>query len=55
MNVRIKLQSITLILYFSQDPCDFQAAFDELVEYSSSTDNWKQIKEELTGRGVGLS
>lgn len=41
-----------MILYFSQDPCDFQAAFDELVEYSSSTDNWKQIKEELTGRGV---
>ena len=35
-----------------QDPADFQAAFDELVDYTSSAENWKQIKEELTDRGV---
>ena len=38
--------------YSSQDPLDFQAAFDELVEYTSSADNWRQIKDELSGRGV---
>ena len=38
--------------YSSQDPSDFQAAFDELVEYTSSADNWRQIKDELSGRGV---
>lgn len=36
----------------SKDPSDFQAAFDELIQYTSSSDNWKQIKEELTERGV---
>lgn len=35
-----------------QDPSDFQAAFDELVEYTSSAENWEQIKDELDGRGV---
>ena len=40
--------------YSSQDPSDFQAAFDELVEYTSSADNWRQIKDELSGRGVWL-
>ncbi|RMX41349.1 hypothetical protein pdam_00012792 [Pocillopora damicornis] len=35
-----------------KDPSDFQAAFDELVEYSSSAENWGQIKEELNERGV---
>lgn len=35
-----------------RDPSDFQAAFDELVDYTLSLDNWKQIKDELTGRGV---
>lgn len=35
-----------------KDPADFQAAFDELVDYTSSAENWKQIKEELTDRGV---
>lgn len=35
-----------------QDPSDFQEAFDELVGYTSSAENWKQIKHELTERGV---
>lgn len=35
-----------------KDAYDFQAAFDELVEYSSSPENWEQIKEELDERGV---
>lgn len=34
-----------------KDASDFQAAFDELVEYSSSPENWEQIKEELDERG----
>lgn len=38
-----------------QDPTDFQAAFDELVDYTSSAENWKQIKDELTDRGVSIS
>ena len=38
-----------------KDPCDFQAAFDELVDYTSSAENWKQIKDELTERGVSSS
>ena len=38
-----------------QDPSDFQAAFDELVGYTSSAENWKQIKDELTERGVSSS
>lgn len=41
-----------LIQCVIQDPTDFQAAFDELVDYTSSAENWKQIKEELTDRGV---
>ena len=40
---------------FLQDPSDFQAAFDELVDYTSSAENWKQIKDELTERGVRSS
>lgn len=35
-----------------KDPTDFQAAFDELVDYTSSAENWKQIKDELTDRGL---
>ena len=46
----------TLVFHHSvQDPSDFQAAFDELVDYSSSAENWKQIKDELTERGVSSS
>lgn len=42
----------TVIEQAGKDPSDFQAAFDELVEYTSSADNWRQIKDELSGRGV---
>ena len=35
-----------------QDPTDFQAAYDEFVEYTLSPANWNQIKDELTERGV---
>lgn len=42
----------TVIESAGRDPSDFQAAFDELVEYTSLADNWKQIKDELNGRGV---
>ena len=43
---------LNAVWYSSQDPSDFQAAFDELVQYTSSADNWRQIKDELSGRGV---
>lgn len=42
----------TVIEQAGKDPSDFQAAFDELVEYTSSADNWRQTKDELSGRGV---
>ena len=32
-------------LHSVQDPFDFQAAFDELMECSSSVENWGQIKK----------
>lgn len=37
-----------------KDPFDFQAAFDELMECSSSVENWGQIRKELDERGVRL-
>ena len=43
---------MSVYLHCVQDPSDFQAAFDELVGYASSTENWTQIKDELTDRGV---
>lgn len=46
-------QAISFVIESSgKDPSDFQAAFDECIQYTSSADNWEQIKEELTGRGV---
>ncbi|KAK2567173.1 Mitoguardin 1 [Acropora cervicornis] len=52
-NYIIIFSNAKLFLYLlTQDPSDFQAAFDECIQYTSSADNWEQIKEELTGRGV---
>ncbi|KXJ08075.1 mitoguardin 2 [Exaiptasia diaphana] len=34
------------------NPADFEAAFDELLQYSAKPDNWKQIEDELIGRRV---
>ena len=42
-------------LHSVQDPFDFQAAFDELMECSSSVENWGQIRKELDERGVRLT
>lgn len=54
-NYIIIFSNAKLFLYLlTQDPSDFQAAFDECIQYTSSADNWEQIKEELAGRGVRL-
>ena len=42
-------------LHSVQDPFDFQAAFDELMECSSSVENWGKIRKELDERGVRLT
>ena len=59
MCVQVKISMMQPVqfvwLHSVQDPFDFQAAFDELMECSSSVENWGQIRKELDERGVRLT
>lgn len=41
-----------LLWYAERDPKDCLAAYDDLLDYVNDQMNWKQMEEELQGRGV---